>query len=75
MKILEGDVASARLFYERAADAGDARAALDLDNSFNPAFLDRLGVLGNVVVAALWYRKSRMFGSPGAEKALHTLPR
>lgn len=78
VKILEGDVASARLFYERAADAGDARAALDLGNSFNPAFLDRLGVLGmrgNVVVAALWYRKARMLGSPDAEKALHTLPR
>ncbi len=78
VKILEGDVASARLFYERAADAGDARAALDLGNSFNPAFLDRLGVLGmrgNVVVAALWYRKARMLGSPDAEKALHALSR
>jgi hypothetical protein len=78
VKILEGDVASARLFYERAADAGDARAALDLGNSFNPAFLDRLGVLGmrgNVVAAARWYRQARILGSPDAEKALHTLPR
>jgi hypothetical protein len=77
-KILEGDIASARLFYERAADAGDARAALYLGNSFNPAFLARLGVLGmrgDVVMAARWYRRALSLGSPDAEKALRTLPR
>lgn len=78
IKILEGDIASARLFYERAADAGDARAAFDLGNSFNPSFLDRLGVLGmrgDVVAAARWYRRAMSLGSPDAGKALHTLPR
>jgi hypothetical protein len=78
VKLLEGDVASARLFYERAADSGDARAALDLGNSFNPAFLRRLGVLGmrgDAGAAARWYRQARRLGSPDAEKALHTLPR
>ncbi|MGH7054444.1 MAG: hypothetical protein ACREFA_11580, partial [Stellaceae bacterium] len=78
MKILEGDVASARLFYERAADAGDARAALDLGNSFNPAFLGRIGVLGmrgDTVAAAHWYRRARALGSSDAGKALHALPR
>ncbi len=76
MKIIEGDLASARLFYERAAEAGDARAALDLGNSFNPGFLDRLGVLGmrgNAVVAARWYRRAHVLGDPDAEKALRTL--
>ncbi|MGH7038921.1 MAG: hypothetical protein ACREE1_12380 [Stellaceae bacterium] len=78
VKILEGDVASARLFYERAADAGDARAALDLGNSFNPAFLGRIGVLGmrgDTVAAAHWYRRARALGSSDAGKALHALPR
>lgn len=78
IKILEGDIASARLFYERAADAGDARAALDLGNSFNPAFLGRIGVLGmcgDIVAAARWYRRAVSLGSPDAEKALHALPR
>lgn len=78
VKIQEGDIASARLFYERAADAGDARAALYLGNSFNPAFLERLGVLGmhgDVVMAAQWYRRALVLGSPEAGKALRTLPR
>lgn len=78
MRILEGDIASARLFYERAAAAGDARAALALGNSFNPAFLRRLGVLGmegDAAAAARWYRRARALGDPDAEKALKTLPR
>jgi polysaccharide export outer membrane protein len=76
MKIIEGDLASARLFYRRAAETGDARAALDLGNSFNPHFLARLGVLGmrgNAVMAARWYRRARMLGDPDAERALRTL--
>jgi hypothetical protein len=75
-RTVEGDIASARLFYERAADAGDAQAALDLGNSFNPAFLERLGVLGirgDVVAAARWYRRARTLGAPDAARALQTL--
>jgi hypothetical protein len=36
-----GDVTSARLFYERAAGAGEGRAALRVGATFDPAFLDR----------------------------------
>ena len=75
-RIVEGDVASARLFYERAAADGDAQAALDLGNSFNPAFLERLGVLGmrgDVVAAASWYRRAHALGDPDATKALQNL--
>lgn len=78
VKTLEGDIASARLFYERAADAGDARAALDLGNSFNPAFLARLGVRGmrgDAAAAARWYRRAISLGNPDAAKALRALPR
>lgn len=78
IKILEGDIASARLFYERAADAGDARAAFDLGDSFNPAFLARMGVRGmrgDIVAAAHWYRRAVSLGSPDAGKALRALPR
>jgi hypothetical protein len=38
------DIASARLFYERAADAGNGRAALRMGESFDRAFLDSIGV-------------------------------
>jgi len=57
-----GDVASARLFYQRAADAGDAPAALRLGATFDPAFLARTGirgVVGDEAQASLWYRRAR----------------
>jgi len=41
-----GDVAAARAFLERAADAGDARALLVLGDAYDPATLTRLGALG-----------------------------
>jgi len=37
-----GDITSARLFYERASDAGDGRAALRLGATYDPGFLDRV---------------------------------
>src|SRR4051812_25276920 len=39
-----GDAASARLLYERGAGAGDGRAALHLEATFDPEFLGRLGL-------------------------------
>jgi hypothetical protein len=56
-----GDVASARLFYERAAAAGDGRAALRLGATFDPAFLDRAGlrnVQGSAAEARSWYGRA-----------------
>jgi len=41
-----GDVAAARAFLERAADAGDARALLVLGDAYDPATLTRLGAIG-----------------------------
>jgi hypothetical protein len=41
-----GDIVSARLFYERAADGGDGGAALRLGATFDPGFLSRTGVRG-----------------------------
>ena len=40
--IAKGDVASARLFYERAAEGGEGQAALRLGESYDPAFLARV---------------------------------
>jgi hypothetical protein len=41
-----GDIVSARLFYERAADGGDGNAALRLGATFDPGFLSWAGVRG-----------------------------
>ena len=41
--VVIGDIASARVFYQRAASAGDGRTALRMGTTFDPAFLRRLG--------------------------------
>jgi len=71
-----GDVSSARLFYERSADAGSAEAALRLGQSFDPDFL-RLahirGVQGDLSTAIFWYRRARELGSVEAEILLKSM--
>ena len=60
-----GDIASARLFFQRAADAGDSRAAMRMAVTFDAAFLDRAGVhgvRGDPEQAAFWFRRARELG-------------
>jgi hypothetical protein len=68
-----GDITSARLFYGRAADAGDGRAALRMGATFDPAFLERVGIRGgadNQQEARSWYRRARNLGQAEAERRL-----
>ncbi len=44
--LAEGDIAGARRWLDRAADAGDARALMVLGDTYDPATLARLGALG-----------------------------
>ncbi|HMD64801.1 MAG TPA: hypothetical protein VKF83_12640 [Stellaceae bacterium] len=72
------DIASARLFYERAAAAGDSVAALRLGVTFDPNFLGRAGIRGNPgdpAQAALWYRRARDLGDAAAAERLKALER
>jgi TPR repeat protein len=78
MLVGRGDLAAARLFYERAVDAGDAKAAIYLGTTYDPSFLSRarLGktVRADLGTAAYWYRRARDLGSSDAEallKAVH----
>ena len=71
-----GDVVSARLLYERAADAGEAGAAVRLGETFDPSFLEhpRLrGVRGDPGTAAFWYRRARDLGATGVASRLNRL--
>jgi TPR repeat protein len=71
-----GDVTAARLFYERAADAGDGVGAIRLGETFDPAFLNRVrlrGVRGDVEAALFWYRRARDFGIADADVLLKPL--
>jgi TPR repeat protein len=60
------DVTSSRLFYERAAAAGDAQAALRLAATYDPSFLAQAGfkgVGGALAAAHYWYQRARDLGS------------
>ena len=71
-----GDIASARLFYERATDAGDGRAALRLGATYDPGFVDRIQLLhvhGDAAQALSWYRRARELGETEAERWIQAL--
>jgi hypothetical protein len=71
-----GDLASARLLLRRAADAGSADAALMLGSTFDPAFIQQLGVIGilpDVARARRWYQKAAGLGSDVATQRLANL--
>jgi TPR repeat protein len=71
-----GDIVSARLFYERAADAGDGGAALRLGVTFDPAFRSWTGVrstLDDPAQASSWYRRAADLGNPAAQEHLQSL--
>ena len=66
----QSDVASARLLYQRAAEAGDGRGALRIGMTFDPVFLARLrlhGVRPDKAQAIAWYRRASALGNADAE--------
>jgi hypothetical protein len=71
--IAQGDIVSARLMLTRAAEAGDARAALTLGASYDPEMLRKLGVMGVAADAAkarVWYKRAAEYGSGEATRRL-----
>lgn len=71
-----GDIASARLFYERAADAGDGQAALRMGATFDPTFLASAGLRnlrGDPAKARLWYHRALGLGASEAQPHLNNL--
>ena len=76
--ISTGDVVTARMIFQRVAEAGDATAALELAASYDPTVLARLGVIGmgaDVEKARTWYRIAESFGSAEAKQRLRSLDR
>jgi hypothetical protein len=71
-----GDVAAARLFFRRAASAGDAAAALAMGATYDPDVLAKRFVRGigaDLEEARTWYEKARELGSPEGPRRLETL--
>jgi hypothetical protein len=74
--IAAGDVITARVVFQRGAEAGDANAAMALGATYDPAVLAKLGVLGmseDVEKARSWYQKAENLGSPEARRRLDVL--
>jgi TPR repeat protein len=74
--LAQGDVAAARLFLERAAEAGDPRAALKLGATYDPTVLRGMNVVGirpDPVQARAWYERAAEFGSREASQRLIAL--
>jgi hypothetical protein len=74
--IASGDLAAARLVLRRAANAGDAHAAMTLAGTYDPVVLEKLGVHGfvpDLAMARAWYEKAKKFGSAEAPQRLELL--
>jgi hypothetical protein len=71
-----GNIAAARLFFERAAETGLDRAALALAATYDPVELGQLGTLGvqaDTKLARKWYERAHQLGAAEAEERLRRL--
>jgi len=74
--IAAGDVVTARIVFQRAAEAGDANAAMALGATYDPTVLAKLGVAGlgaDLEKARTWYQKAESLGSTEATRRLAIL--
>ncbi|WGD50411.1 hypothetical protein QA641_33190 [Bradyrhizobium sp. CB1650] len=74
--LTSGDVSAARLLLLRAAEGGDARAALLVARTYDPTVLKQLGASGPLVDLAQarnWYQRAKEWGDPEAQRQLDTL--
>ncbi len=75
--IASGDLITARTVFQRAADLGDATAAIALGATYDPVVLARLGVVGmsaaDVTKARAWYQMAEKLGSAEATRRLQIL--
>jgi hypothetical protein len=75
-QLRDGDIAGARLYFQRAADIGFAPAAFALAETYDPHELARLGVQGmqpDPAAARQWYERALQLGAPEATQRLQRL--
>ncbi len=71
-----GDIAAARAFLVRAAEGGDARALMALGDTYDPATLARLGVVGlkgDGIAARGYYSRALAAGVGAARERIEAL--
>jgi len=72
-----GDLPSARLLLERAADAQEPDAALMLAQTYDPDVIgtrDVRNIIAEPAMARAWYQKAAQLGSADAQRRLAQLP-
>jgi hypothetical protein len=74
--LADGNIAQARLFFQRAAEGGSGLAAMALARTYDPEELVRLGTLGlqpDSAMARRWYERARDLGVAEAAERLARL--
>jgi TPR repeat protein len=74
--IRAGDVVAARMVFQRAAQAGEADAAMAVGATYDPIILAKLGVVGVAPdgdKARVWYQRAESLGSGEASRRLAIL--
>lgn len=74
--VAAGDLVTARIVFRRAAEAGDATAALAMGATYDPIVLAKLGarsMMADVEKARGWYQKAQAYGSPEAPHRIEML--
>jgi len=69
--IAAGDIAAARLYFERAVGAGSGQAAVEMGKTYDPVFLARIHAVGiqpNPTTADMWYHRAITLGDPKAAR-------
>jgi hypothetical protein len=59
--LANGEVAAARLVFERLVDAGESRAAIAIAETYEQPVLERIGAQGiaaDLAMARSWYEKA-----------------
>jgi TPR repeat protein len=78
-RMATGDIAGARLLYQRAAEEGEAIAAFALAETYDPLVLRNSSrtraVTPDVALAQSWYEKAKELGSTAAPERLEKLAR
>ena len=71
-----GDLIAARILFMRAANAGDAAAAVAMGATYDPVVLAGHGVRGvtaDLDKARSWYERAKEMGSPEGPRRLEML--
>lgn len=74
----QGNVAAARMFFQRAAESGLAAGAIKMAATYDPAELAHLGAVGvspDPTEARRWYERARELGAPDADERLARIGR